>query len=145
MVKTHAGFSKIICVLITEVNEQIEMVKFSNGLIITNYHPVMHEGQWTFPVDVKASEKIYVNQYFNFVLEQGHSILVNDVFCITLGHGMKGPVLEHEYLGTSKIIDDLKTLEGWDEGRVTLDSKTLKRDSRTNLIVGISAQKAIAI
>jgi hypothetical protein len=58
MVKTHAGFSKILCVLITEVNEEIEMVKFSNGLIITNYHPVLYEGQWSFPVDVKASEKI---------------------------------------------------------------------------------------
>jgi hypothetical protein len=58
---------------------------------------------------------------------------------------MKGPVLEHEYLGTSKIIDDLKTLEGWNEGRVALESTMLKRDSRTNLIVGISAQKAMAI
>lgn len=120
------------------------MVKFSNGLIITNYHPVLHEGSWRFPVDVKASEKVFVDQYYNFVLEEGHSMLVNDVFCITLGHGMKGPVLEHEYLGTEKVIEDLKTLDGWNDGKVTLNFTMLKRDPRTNLIVGISKSETIA-
>lgn len=44
LVKTHAGFSKIRCVLITEVHQEIEMVKLNSGLIITNYHPVLQEG-----------------------------------------------------------------------------------------------------
>lgn len=70
-------------------------------------------------------------------------MLVNDVFCITLGHGMKGPVVEHEYLGTEKIIDDLKSLDGWSNGRVSLDLSMVKRDPRTNLIVGICQQEAI--
>ena len=95
IVKTHEGFSEIKCIVMTEVREEIEMVKFENGLIITNYHPILMNDGWKFPVDVKMSEKIFVDKYYNFVLEQGHSLLVNDVCCITLGHGLKGPVLEH--------------------------------------------------
>ena len=48
---------------------------------------------------------MYVDKYYNFVLEQGHSMLVNETYCITLGHNMKGNnAVEHEYLGTEKII-----------------------------------------
>ena len=68
LVKTHFGFSEIKCVLVTEVHQDIEMVEFDGGLIITNYHPVLHDGSWKFPVDVKASVKLYVDQYYNFVL-----------------------------------------------------------------------------
>ena len=126
------------------MNQEIEMVKFKNGLIITNYHPVWYEGNWRFPVDVKASEKFNVDRYYNFVLEENHSISVDGMYCITLGHGMKGPVLGHEYLGTERIIDDLKTLEGWEKGEVIVDSSMMKRDLRTNLIVGISREEELA-
>ena len=121
------------------------MVKFQSGLIITNYHPVLSKGEWKFPVDVKQSEKIYVDRYYNFVLEYGHSMLVNDMYCITLGHGMKGPVLEHEYLGTEKIVDDLKKLEGWNNGSVVIDFSKVKRDPRTNLIVRISNEEKLIL
>jgi hypothetical protein len=114
------------------------MVKFDNGLIITNYHPVIVNGQWKFPIDVKKAENIFVDNYYNFVLEKGHSMLVNDTFCITLGHGLKGAVVEHEYLGTDQVINDLMKLVGWTEGKVCIDNKMVKRDPRTNLIVGLS-------
>lgn len=118
------------------------MVKFENGLIITNYHPILHKNEWMFPVDVKGPEQIFVDRYYNFVLEQGHSMLVNEVYCVTLGHGMQGPVLGHEYLGTEKVIDDLKKFEGWNHGKVVLNPTMVKRDPRTNLIVGIANKKA---
>lgn len=34
------GATQIKCVVKTEVNEQIEIVSFESGLIITKYHPV---------------------------------------------------------------------------------------------------------
>ena len=35
-------------------------------------------------------------------------MVVNDVECATLGHGFKGSsVIEHDYLGTEAIIQDL--------------------------------------
>jgi hypothetical protein len=114
------------------------MVRFDDGLIITNYHPVLYQGEWKFPVDVKNPQNIFVDCYYNFVLEAGHSMLVNSVPCITLGHGLKGPVVEHEYLGTDRILKDLELLEGWKQGEVLLNMNMVKRDPRTNLIVGIN-------
>lgn len=48
-------------------------------------------------------------------------MLVNEIQCITLGHGLKGDkVAEHSYFGTEKIIEDLKQVEGWENGMVCL-------------------------
>ncbi len=76
------------------------------------------------------------------MLEEGHSLMVNGIHCISLGHGFKGDVVEHEYLGTEKIINDLEKLNGWSDGKVFLNVGMLKRDSRTNLIVGIVHEEA---
>lgn len=41
-------------------------------------------------------------------------MVVNGIECICLGHGLKAnTVVAHDYLGTSKVIDDLMTMEGW--------------------------------
>lgn len=140
IVKTHIGFSEIKCVLVTEIGEEIEMVCFESGLIITNYHPILYKGEWKFPVDVKPSQKLHVDRYYNFVLKEGHSLIVNEMPCITLGHGMKGEVVEHEYLGTEKIVQDLEKLKGWSEGQVSIDYSMVERDPRTNLITGIKCE-----
>jgi hypothetical protein len=65
------------------------MVRFPTGLLITNYHPVFYQGKWNFPCDVFEPEKLFVDRYYNFVLEEDHSMMVDGVYCITLGHGMK--------------------------------------------------------
>jgi len=36
------------------------MVRFDEGLIITNYHPILIGNEWKFPVDIKPTEKMYV-------------------------------------------------------------------------------------
>lgn len=41
---------------------------------------------------------------------------INGMFCITLGHGLTEGVLEHEYLGTTQVIDNLKMAKGWEDG-----------------------------
>ena len=139
LVLTKSGPAKIKCILITEVNEVIEMVRFNGGLLITNYHPIVHNGEWTFPVDVKPADKLFIDKYYNFVLENGHTMKVNGIDCATLGHGFKGKVIEHDYLGTEAIVRDLSKLEGWTRGNVSLSRNMVKRDPITNLIVGINA------
>ena len=53
------------------------------------------------------------------MLEDGHSMIVEGMECITLGHGLKNDVVaSHDYLGTSAIIEDLKLMEGWSNGSV---------------------------
>ena len=47
---------------------------------------------------------------------------------------MDDPVLRHPYYG-SKILDDLKVLDGWDTGYVVIHTKKI-RDPNTGLVCG---------
>lgn len=80
------GPATIKCVVKTEVNKTLEMVKFPSGLIITKYHPVFFNGKWAFPINISDVIEIQTENYYNFVLEKGNSMLVNNIPCITFGH-----------------------------------------------------------
>ena len=53
--------------------------------------------------------------------------------CIGLGHGIeKDEVATHEYLGSQKVVEDLKLSKGWEVGRVKVNE--FMRDEKTHLI-----------
>lgn len=83
------GPAVVKCVVKTEVNESIEIVKFSGGLVITKYHPVYLHNKWEFPIDVAPVINMHIDAYYNFVLDDGHSMMVNGIACITLAHGFQ--------------------------------------------------------
>ena len=61
-----------------------------------------------------------------------------------MGHNFKGTsVIEHSYFGSSKIIDDLKTLDGWNEGIVKIGA--LDRSSETGMIHQIASSKSTQV
>lgn len=62
---------------------------------------------------------------------------VEGVVTATLGHGLKGDVIEHSYLGSSNVLDDLAQLRGWSQGHVFLEPSSARRDPATNMIVSI--------
>ena len=43
---------------------------------------------------------------------------VNGICCVTLGHGLKGENVEHDYFGTEKVVNDLKRFESFEAGFV---------------------------
>jgi hypothetical protein len=45
---------KIECMVETRIFGFVDMVKVKN-LLITPWHPIMFNGVWTFPIDVKPS------------------------------------------------------------------------------------------
>ena len=57
---------------------------------------------------------------YNFVLSTGHILVVDGVACCTLGHGLKGDVIEHAFYGTQAVVNDLKAFPGWTSGVVVL-------------------------
>ena len=51
IIETFNGEQATIkCVMVTKLNEDVEMVVFPSGLMITKYHPVVYSGKWQFPV-----------------------------------------------------------------------------------------------
>jgi len=62
-------------------------------------------------------------------------MIINDIQCVCLGHNFKGPVVGHEYFGSSKVITDLSKMPGWKEnGVVELFNIDFKRNRQTNRI-----------
>ena len=48
-----------------------------------------------------------------------------------------GNVIEHEYLGSEKIIKDLQKVEGYDFGKINLRRDAWRRNPQTKRINGI--------
>jgi hypothetical protein len=126
---------QVICVLVTHVNEVVEMIHLHQGLTITPYHPVKINGEWKFPKSIGSVRKQFVHEYFNFVLQENQSsIIVNGIECVCLGHGLQdNETVAHDYLGTGKVLDDLRRMQGWEDGLVSVGQ--FERDPVTLRIV----------
>ncbi|CAF0759140.1 unnamed protein product [Rotaria sp. Silwood1] len=125
-------------------NQKAKMVIVENDLIITAWHPIRHLGQWIMPCSLVSSpNEISCEAVYNFVLDQGHTVLVNNVECVTLGHGLKEDVVRHSYYGSEKVINDLQRLdlEQNNGGFIEINGKMLVRNRKTGLVTGLQSQK----
>lgn len=113
------------------------LVRFSSGLVITEFHPVRVGGVWQFPVDVCGVERIDSEAVgaprfvFTYVLESEHVVKINGVEVVALGHGFtESDVVRHAYLGTQRVVKDLMELPGYEEnGFVTVGGFHRSRES----------------
>lgn len=159
VVRHSHGTSRVKCLVRhdthNEVTEYAVLCKTSEQntlpLKITKWHPVKTEGIFngnpTFPNDVVEFTKLSITNYFvsekpkyvyNIVMEDDDYpwFTVNDFECVALGHKEKvNTVLAHDYYA-ERVIDDLKKLDGWDSGLVTVSQKKV-RDPITSLVIGL--------
>ncbi len=115
----------------------------SSGVTITKYHPVMlpNNDKWVFPHDVFDGNEVDVKDVYNIVVagKEQYVVTANGVKCIALGHGIvDDAVAAHPYLGTQRVVDDLKAMPGFQDGLVVYNQPTFKHDEKTGLISGIS-------
>lgn len=109
------------CVIRTETfNGMTDMCRLDGGLLITPGHPVKMNNEWVYPRDLTNRQIVNIDAFYNLVVDQGHVATVNGVELILLGHGYTNGILKHEYLGTQKVVDDLKKMPGYDQGLVQL-------------------------
>lgn len=123
--------AKVVCVLETIITKGIlEMVDLNSGLYITPWHPIKDNGKWKFPIDIKEPIIRSCNSIISLVLDSNHIAFINDVECITLGHGFNDDILYHKYYGTNLVIDDLKKNIGWELGHIVVkDNCIIKNDN----------------
>jgi uncharacterized protein YegL len=139
----NSGDSVVLCVIkIKCENNMCKMVNI-NGLNITEYHPVKNpytiEQEWVFPCDIGESKDIGCDYMYNFVLDKNHIVNINNVLCVTLGHGFTdNAVITHNYYGTDNVINDLRKMRGFKEGLITLKSNCVIRDEN-NKVIGIDS------
>ena len=116
----------------------------SNNLTrLTAWHPVFVEKKWQFPAHVGGGtgddlELVKTPAVYDYVLDSGHVISVGGRPCVTLGHGLTGPVVEHAFFGDmSRVRPALEGLRGWQDGLVDLDAgRCLVHDQETGRVCG---------
>jgi Mg-chelatase subunit ChlD len=122
--------AKVVCVVKTLTqNGKCDLVTLPSGLRSTEYHPVFIGNKWAFPCQIRGADKdVVCPAVYTFVLDKEHTMCINNVKVICLGHGiLNDDVASHPYLGTQKIIADLKSCTGFDKGILTFNYGFLKR------------------
>jgi len=135
--------ASVVCVVKTHTQNNVaDLVTLDSGLLVTPWHPVRINGQWTFPNSVGKCTSQPCPAVFSFVLASSHVMIINDVECVTLGHQLSGETVQHPYFGTGKIVEDLAQMKGWDAGLVELDgSSCIQRDQSTGLVCKLYQKK----
>ncbi len=118
--KTNKKYNTVECVIKVKVSKPIKLTSI-NGLFLTPYHPILYENKWKFPKDIASTMIKDIEYLYNFVLDSGHIVTINDIEILTLGHGFTfNDVVRHEYFG-SAIINDLRKYIGWYSGLININ------------------------
>jgi len=134
---TIERFRTVACIVRTRIKDTVTMVDL-DGTLLTPWHPVFHNDEWQFPAKIGEETQHQLDYIYNVVLDNGHSIYINQVECITLGHGLThNDVVEHKYFGDG-VVSDLKCSAGWTEGLVDVEEEDWTRggDGRVNGLTG---------
>eukprot|EP00826_Nyctotherus_ovalis_P016841 TRINITY_DN1490_c0_g1_i7.p1 TRINITY_DN1490_c0_g1~~TRINITY_DN1490_c0_g1_i7.p1 ORF type:complete len:650 (-),score=127.67 TRINITY_DN1490_c0_g1_i7:112-2061(-) len=129
--------AKVVALIVTKVGVPVELVELK-GVKLTAWHPVQLDRTWKFPINVKKGQLELCDAVYNLILDRNHIVLINGLEVVTLGHGFKGDtVVEHDYFGTRKVIEDMKKFKGWEKGTVMIEQWKAVRDPVTQLVQGL--------
>jgi Mg-chelatase subunit ChlD len=95
--------------------QMMSKVQGKSGIcLLTPYHPYMTmNGVWVTGRDTVGDEAMPISTVYNLVLDKGHIIDMEGVFCCTLAHGIHGKVIGHDFFGTTAVIDSMKRQTGF--------------------------------
>ena len=118
--------SEIECVVKTKCeNGKINMVTHDK-LRITPYHPIIKwdkwdkSHNWIFPRDICEPIEVECDSMYTFVMKNRQSIFIEGNIFATYGHNLTGEVIEHNYFGTERVVNDLKKYTTYGNGIVEL-------------------------
>ena len=126
--------ARVVCVVVYDEPTKVLIV---DGVALTERHPVVKNGQWVHPIDLTNTESRIEPTVYNLVLggdSDGTISFVNDdgdaiLNACVLAHGLVGPIVGHDYLGTDAVVRDLEKLPGWTDGMVTLKATNVRRNA----------------
>jgi hypothetical protein len=79
----------VLCIVKTLCTTgRTKLVRVGNGLLVTPFHPIRIDGKWCFPCDVAPMEEMDCAAVYSFVLDAEHTMVINGIECVSLGHGI---------------------------------------------------------
>jgi len=148
VVSLGGSTAEVVCVVQTKIAAgQTPLVTLPNsGLTLTPYHPILRQGEWVFPIDVASMTTQNCDMVYNFVLSNGHTMVIDGEQACTLGHGFTdNKVIQHAYFGTQAIIRDLQGLNGWSNGLITFRDNWLVVNTETNMLGGLKPSHELSV
>jgi len=134
---SDGSFAKVLCLAEFIINRELAIVEISK-VKLTPKHPIKYEGKWAFPKNIEKVKSTYIHSIYNLVLDKDHIVKINGIEILTWGHEKYGnEIIEHEYYGTKKIIEDLKKSDGWEKGKIVLEKIRKIRDPDTKKVTKI--------
>jgi len=132
------GVAEVLCAVRVHCEtRRAWLVELPGGARLTPYHPVLVLDEWRFPCELGDVHECQCEAVYSFVLSGAPALLVNNVACIALAHGLQDGAAKHEYLGTCRVLGDLGRCLGYQDGAVNLFPQSFIRDARTGMICGI--------
>ena len=119
-IATMNGPAKVLCLMrFQNQNSRAKLCYMEGGLKITHKHPICIEDKWVYPADICQPVMTTCDAVYNLVIDQNHIALINNIPCILLGHNYTTGILKDEYLGSDKVVQDLKKMPGWQQGMIS--------------------------
>jgi Mg-chelatase subunit ChlD len=126
--KLKGGFT-VECITVSKGRALV--VEVGPDLHLTPWHPFKRDGKWTQVTDKDGGRGVDV--VYNIVLvEKGAVVTSGLIEAATLGPCAE---LTHSYFNTQAVIDDLRALPGYEDGKVNITQ--VIRDPFTNLVCKI--------
>jgi Mg-chelatase subunit ChlD len=130
--------ASVVCVLKTLTTGMVPLVTLGSGLKITQWHPVLCGTEWKFPNEIGCITHESCETVYSILFDNGHTCLINDIWCVGLGHSYDKGILNHDYFGSPAIVENLERLPGWNKGLVVINARySIIRDPVTKCIVSI--------
>lgn len=121
--------AEVVCTVETRTTGQAHLVELAPGLRATPWHPVHTGSAWAFPATVGCVQVRPCAAIYNAVLDRGHTLRVGGLWTVALGHGLEGEVVGHNFWGGPAVVESLRRLRGWSDGRVVLNPGCVLRDA----------------
>ena len=132
------SYMPLECIVRTECPEGTAALVQVSDLLVTPYHPIRIDGVWIFPSSLGQTVVRDCEALYSFVVPNRRPMIVDGQIFSTWGHDIQGPVIGHEYFGSSKVIDDMKLFTTYELGIVNLDPEMIQRDPTNGLICKIA-------
>ena len=111
-------------------------------LWVTPYHPIIDlandEKDWKYPISKGTSQNISCPYMYSFIVENRQALMIDRHVFATYGHNcVDQDVIQHDYFGTDKIIEDLKKMSSYEKGMIELTPERFIRDSEKKEVIRI--------
>lgn len=130
---------QVECILKTILPEKTStLVTLPGGWKGTANHPVKMGDTWFNAKSLCRPENQKCLAVYSFLLKDRNTIIINDIESATFAHNLTdNDVIQHDYFGTERIVNDFKQMHGWKLGLIEIEPKCIFRDSSTGYVTKI--------